>query len=381
MRPTRRQIANLLFLPAVLVVNGLAAAGTLSGASIGDLANRHPSWFLPADWTFSIWSLIYLALGAFVVHQVRPSRREDPVLEALGPWWMVSCALNMAWIVAFSFRWFGTALLVMVALLATLVAVRKRIEPRGLAADRATRLFVVYPFRLYLAWISLAVVANTFHWLSSAGWGLDGTGSLPAALVALVGSGGVALVLAMRGRDWIFPSVAAWTFLGIADRFPDVATLSGTGWILAGVMVLVAALSGLQEVRRPVRIDTFLFGLLFLAVQGCAGEPRVPLDSLVVRDSTYLVAETGEPYTGEVFRAFSDDPDHIQLEGRIEEGSWNGEMTVYHEGGGIRYQGRMAGGAPCGAWVENRSEEAAPSLYESLVQDVESMGLYPPCPD
>lgn len=121
--------------------------------------------------------------------------------------------------------------------------------------------------------------------------------------------------------------------------------------------------------------------LLALLLTGCGPEPRVALDTLVLRDSLYLAPGSLEPFTGRVFRVFADDPEQVELEGRLEEGTWNGELTVYHPGGRIRYQGRLAGGAPCGAWVENRDESDEGSLYDELVREIESMGLYPACPD
>lgn len=126
---------------------------------------------------------------------------------------------------------------------------------------------------------------------------------------------------------------------------------------------------------------TLLALLAALLVAGCRPEPRVALESLVVRDSVYFEPASGEPFTGRVYRSFPDDPDRVELEGRLEGGTWNGELTVYHPGGSIRYQGRLADGRPCGAWVENREEGEELSLYEELVREIESMGLYPACPD
>ena len=54
-----------------------------------------------------------------------------------------------------------------------------------------------------------------------------------------------------------------------------------------------------------------------LVVLVCAcgpGAERLPLDDLVLRDSTYLAPVTLEPYTGRVFRLFEDEPDRLQLD-------------------------------------------------------------------
>lgn len=117
-----------------------------------------------------------------------------------------------------------------------------------------------------------------------------------------------------------------------------------------------------------------------LAALSCGGGPPADLGTLVLRDSTYLEPETLEPFSGAVVRYFPGDSAGVQIEGRLDEGVWHGELTVYHPSGRIRYQGRLHRGAPCGAWVENREDEPAGSVYQMLRQEIESMGLYPECP-
>lgn len=133
---------------------------------------------------------------------------------------------------------------------------------------------------------------------------------------------------------------------------------------------------------RPSRRSTLLLSLLWALLAGaCSSDPPAVLDTLVRQDSTYLTPGTFEPYSGPVVRYFPGDSAKVQLEGTLEDGIWMGELTVYHASGRIRYQGRLHRGAPCGAWVENREDEAAESVYQMLKQEIESMGLYPDCPE
>lgn len=120
---------------------------------------------------------------------------------------------------------------------------------------------------------------------------------------------------------------------------------------------------------------------MLLAAAACANGPPADLSTLVQQDSVYLTPDTGEPFTGRVFRRFADKPDANQIEGALQDGRWEGEFTAYHPSGRVRYQGRMHEGAPCGAWVENRDDEEAEDIYQALKQEIESMGLYPPCPE
>ena len=115
---------------------------------------------------------------------------------------------------------------------------------------------------------------------------------------------------------------------------------------------------------------------------GCSAlTPEHNLSKLVLQDSTYLVPGTLAPYTGDVFKYFPGQEGKVQLRGHLREGMWNGELTVYHPNGRIRYLGELAAGVKCGVWTENMDPDPPKSLYKELKQEIESMGLYPPCPE
>lgn len=111
---SRRKAGNVVALVMVIALNGLAASGAMSGDSIGVIANRYRSLFLPADYVFGIWSVIYLGLIASAVYQALPTVGAERAVQRLGIWWAVTGALNVAWISLFSFGQFALALLVMV---------------------------------------------------------------------------------------------------------------------------------------------------------------------------------------------------------------------------------------------------------------------------
>ncbi len=119
--------------------------------------------------------------------------------------------------------------------------------------------------------------------------------------------------------------------------------------------------------------------LLMLLCTGCTPTPVRDLDELVQQDSTYYEPQTMEPYSGRVYRLFRDDSTKVEIEGTMRGGTWHGELTVFHFNGRVRFAGSFANGVRCGAWIENADPEPRASLYEELVQEIESMGLYPPC--
>src|SRR5690606_25386025 len=72
-RPVWRWLTLLGFL-LVVVMNYLANALPLAGRDTGEISDRFDIVLTPAGYAFSIWSIIYLALGAFVVYQLLPNQ-------------------------------------------------------------------------------------------------------------------------------------------------------------------------------------------------------------------------------------------------------------------------------------------------------------------
>lgn len=130
-------------------------------------------------------------------------------------------------------------------------------------------------------------------------------------------------------------------------------------------------------VRRVLLALAVAAGLILAA---CSAEPR-DLGELTVRDSVYVDPTTGTPFTGEVVRRFRDDPERVQIEGALLDGEWDGDFVAYHSNGRVRYMGSFRHGQRCGAWTENADSTALGSVYEQLVREVETMGMYPPCGD
>jgi hypothetical protein len=129
-----------------------------------------------------------------------------------------------------------------------------------------------------------------------------------------------------------------------------------------------------------MRLAALLIMSLFGCELGSFAEP-VELRDLVLQDSTYFSPTTLVPYTGPVSSTFLTAPDGTQIEGAMLDGVWHGELTIYHRDGRVRYQGRLEHGVRCGAWTENTDPRPPSNIYDELVTEIESLGLYPPCSD
>lgn len=234
--------------PIVLLLNGLAGSGALSGRSIGDIANAYPTYFLPASYVFGIWSLIYLGLGAYVVYQAWLPWQDGDATARMGPGWLANAALNVAWLSAFSFERYLTAWLLMVALLANLIWIHERIGTGRRVLPLRDRAFVATPFNVYLAWISVALIANTFQLVAVVGWRGFGIDGAVWAVGMMAVATALALAMAARRSSWAFPFVFAWAFVGIASRHADHDFVA---WMALGSATVVLVGPALMHFRRP----------------------------------------------------------------------------------------------------------------------------------
>jgi hypothetical protein len=242
------RLANASAFVGVLVLNGLAGSGALSGQSIGVIANQYPSYFLPANYVFGIWSLIYLGLGAFVIYQLAPVWQAGDAARRLGLGWIGNAFLNTAWLTAFSFGRFVTAWLLMVLLLLNLVMIHEKL---GLGRRELTwpdRAFVGAPFAIYLAWISVALIANTFQLVTFLGWGGFGVPGPVWSAGMLIVAGVLSAAMAVRRSSWAFPLVFAWAFVGIAARYSEIGLIAFTA---LAVGILGVGLRVWLQLSRP----------------------------------------------------------------------------------------------------------------------------------
>jgi len=135
----------------------------------------------------------------------------------------------------------------------------------------------------------------------------------------------------------------------------------------------------MREVRHLgllVASATIAFGAC-----GLGAPPPRNLDELVVRDSLYFESGSSLPYSGPVFRPFTDDPTRNEIVGLLVDGTWHDELVVYHPSGRIRYMGAFDHGHRCGPWTENRDDREPGGLLDEFRTEIETLGMYPPCPE
>lgn len=210
---------NIMTFLFTVLVNGLAGSTTiLGGKNTAQISDANPTLITPAGYVFSIWGVIYILLGIFVVFQALPSQKGKDYQKRIGWLFILSSLLNIAWLFLWQFEYLSLSVVLMFLLLATLIAIYLRLNIGKSAASLREKLAVHVPFSVYLGWITIASIVNVAVTLVSVNW--DGFGINPetwAALIIIIALLITLLVIAIR-KDVAYGLVIIWALVGIAVK-------------------------------------------------------------------------------------------------------------------------------------------------------------------
>lgn len=249
-------VISAIGLAIVLLVNYLANSLPLNDQQTGDVANTYLVPFQPAGWVFgTIWPLIYLLVGVYVVASFVPATRDHIRINAVGPFLLLANSANIAWLFVWHWEHLLLALFALLGLVAALMAIYFRArEPRPNDREASTlhRLIATVPFSVYLGWACVASIANIFILASQ--WGWDEGVMSPTAWTMIFMAIGVMIAtrFATRWHDGILPLVIAYAYAGIAARHWDNDSLLAYAAIAFGVISLLV---GVMAIILSTRED------------------------------------------------------------------------------------------------------------------------------
>ena len=244
-------IVAVLGFAAVLTVNALANILPLNGVNTGVLSDEIPNLFVPAGLTFSIWGVIYILLAGHIVailHDAWSKKSASFWTSHDAFLFMLNMAANVAWIFAWHWRLVSLAMIIMLVILGTLIALELENQRKAAARDafgsRTKAFFMTVPLRVYLGWISVATIANATAVLVKSGW--NGFGADPRFWTVAVILAGlvVGLGFSLWKRQIAAPMVIVWAYAGIIlKRVQTDMDYSSPVWIAAGISALLILIS------------------------------------------------------------------------------------------------------------------------------------------
>lgn len=229
-------IATLVAIIGTLVVNTLSNFYPPGGQNVGEIANTILAGVLitPANYAFAIWGVIYLGLVAYGIYQLGPNQRQDPIIRPVDWLLIVACIAQIVWIFLFTLQYFAWSVLAMLGILLPLIGAYLVLRMDHI--DRKRRWYAVYPFSLYLAWISVATIVNVASALYDAGWH-GGLTSVAWTVIMILVSAVIAALVIVTRKDIPFTLVYVWAYVAIAVRHVDIAAIWLTAAIAAVALV------------------------------------------------------------------------------------------------------------------------------------------------
>lgn len=211
---------------AMVVVNFLANSLPLNNRSTGDISDAYPNLFAPAGPAFSIWGLIYLLLGAYVIYQfVNKDQKIEALIRKINPFFIISSLANVAWIFAWHYDYIGFSVIIMAALLIFLIKIADIIRMQKFSSQE--KFFIWAPFSVYFGWITVATIANISVFLVSINWNGFGIADLFWASIILLVGALIGILRMYRDKNIAYGMVLVWAYSWILFKHLSVSGFNG----------------------------------------------------------------------------------------------------------------------------------------------------------
>ncbi len=202
---------------AMVVVNFLANSLPINNRSTGAISDAYPNLFAPAGITFSIWGLIYLLLGMYIIYQFinlkKEKKKKEDLLKKINILFIITSIANILWIFAWHYDFIGISIIIMAALLISLIKIANILRIKEMT--RLEKIFIHTPFSIYFGWITIATIANITVFLVSINWNGFGVSDLIWTNIVLIIGLIIGTLRLHKDKSIAYGLVLIWAYLGI----------------------------------------------------------------------------------------------------------------------------------------------------------------------
>jgi hypothetical protein len=211
MRNTLIKIIAGVAYVAMVAVNFLANSLPINNRSTGDISDAYPNLFAPAGPAFSIWGLIYLLLGGYVLYQfVKKDQKIEDLLKKINPFFIATSLANISWIFAWHYDYIGLSVLIMSSLLFFLIKIADILRAEKFTSIE--KLFIWAPFSVYFGWITVAAIANITVFLVGIGWNGFGLADFVWTSIILLVGALIGILRMHKDKNIAYGLVLVWAY-------------------------------------------------------------------------------------------------------------------------------------------------------------------------
>ena len=240
---------------AMIVVNALANIIRFNGMTTGEVSDSYPNLFAPAGLTFSIWGVIYILLGGYILYQFgffskKESAFSKDLIEKIGILFTISSMANTAWIFVWHYRAIGISLVLMAVILVCLIIINIMVGKAELITRE--KIFIRLPFSIYFGWIVMATIANVTTFLVSIEWNRFGLPEMFWTIVVLIVGLIIVGLTMFKNQNLGFGIVVIWAYIGILIKHTSASGFGGKYPLIILVLILSIMVLLIEEVYIAV---------------------------------------------------------------------------------------------------------------------------------
>lgn len=233
---------NGLFFVVTLLINALGAFGLINGLSQKEISDMYVTLITPSPSTFSIWSIIYslLLISIIVMIVKKDDLYYQNAIDKISSLFRISCILNIAWIISFSYVQIELSLLFIFGFVITLSLICIKL----IKIQEGKRWLLPLTFGMYTGWLFIATVVNTAAALVKLNWNGFGIANEIWGVIILSISVLLIFIVNLILQNAVFPLPVAWAYLGIYQFLKAPEGFKGQFLLLqtvalAGMVILI----------------------------------------------------------------------------------------------------------------------------------------------
>ncbi|MEI6191352.1 MAG: tryptophan-rich sensory protein [bacterium] len=211
---------------AMVVMNFLANGLPINNRGTGEISNAYPNLFAPAGPAFSIWGLIYLLLGIYVIYQfVKKDKKTEEVIQKINPFFIATSLANISWIFAWHYDYIAISVAVMAVLLILLIKIADIIRLGNFTTIEKVSIWA--PFSIYFGWITVASIANITVFLVSIGWNGFGLEDFVWTSIILLVGALIGILRMNKDKNIAYGLVLVWAYSWILFKHLSLSGFDG----------------------------------------------------------------------------------------------------------------------------------------------------------
>ncbi|MBI9014356.1 MAG: tryptophan-rich sensory protein [Clostridiales bacterium] len=245
----------------MIFINGLSIILPINNIGIDEISELYDNLFIPAGFTFSIWGLIYILLGVYIVFQYKNmNSKNESIITSVNKRFILTSIANVLWILCWHYDKILLSFFLMIIILMCLGSVIISLNREHVS--KRENWFITLPFSVYFGWITVATITNaTALFISIGVEGFSPIAPVITILIIIIGLI-IGLITTYKFKLMGYGIVIIWAYLGILIRhiskmgfnalYPEVIVATVVSIIIMIGLETVLLISVIKEMKNDV---------------------------------------------------------------------------------------------------------------------------------